>query len=307
VTETAPSEQRDVHRGDSQPETQPKIGIALGAGGAKGIAHIPMLEALDELGVTPHRVAGCSIGAVIGALYASGLSAAEIKDKIARLAITRSDTMRGVFSDKKISKWWGMIDSDFRRSGLIKAESIMASLCDERSCETFEELPIPFAVVATDFWEGCSVVLDSGPLKPAVQASMALPGLFTPVELNGRVLIDGGTVNPVPFDILADSCDIVIAIDINSGSPAEPGSVPGYFNNLFGSIQIMQQAIVRRELEARRPDIYVKPELSDFRTLHFYKVDKIYQEAQAAKDELKRELAEKLSAWNRSTEDQGQL
>jgi len=302
VTETAPSEQPDIRRGGSQP----KIGIALGAGGAKGIAHIPMLEALDELGITPHRIAGCSIGAVMGALYASGLSAAEIKDKIARLAITRSDTMRGVFSEKKISKWWGMIDSDFRRSGLIKAESIMASLCDEGSCETFEELPIPFAVVATDFFEGCSVVLDSGPLKPAVQASMALPGLFTPIELNGRVLIDGGTVNPVPFDVLADSCDIVIAIDINSGSPAEPGSVPGYFNTLFGSIQIMQQAIVRRELEARRPDIYIKPELSDFRTLHFYKVDKIYKEAQAAKEELKRQLAEKLAAWNTQTKDRSQ-
>ena len=302
MTETAPSEQPDIRRGGSQP----KIGIALGAGGAKGIAHIPMLEALDELGITPHRIAGCSIGAVMGALYASGLSAAEIKDKIARLAITRSDTMRGVFSEKKISKWWGMIDSDFRRSGLIKAESIMASLCDEGSCETFEELPIPFAVVATDFWEARSVVLDSGPLKPAVQASMALPGLFTPVELNGRVLIDGGTVNPVPFDILADSCDIVIAIDINSGSSAEPGSVPGYFNTLFGSIQIMQQAIVQQELEARRPDIYIKPELSDFRTLHFYKVDKIYQEAQPAKEELKRELSEKLSAWKAPTKDQGQ-
>ena len=230
----------------------------------------------------------------------------EIKNKIARLAITRSDTVRNVFSENKISKWWGMIDSDFRRSGLIKAESIMASLCDERSCETFEELPIPFAVVATDFWEARSVVLDSGPLKPAVQASMALPGLFTPVELDGRVLIDGGTVNPVPFDILADSCDIVIAIDINSGSSAEPGSVPGYFNTLFGSIQIMQQAIVQQELEAHRPDIYIKPELSDFRTLHFYKVDKIYQEAQAAKEELKRELSEKLAAWKASTKDQGQ-
>ena len=306
MTETVSAEQPDAHRGDAPPESQPKIGIALGAGGAKGIAHIPMLEALDELGVTPHRVAGCSIGAVMGALYASGLSATEIKDKIARLAITRSDTVRNVFSENKISKWWGMIDSDFRRSGLIKAESIMASLCDERSCETFEELPIPFAVVATDFWEARSVVLDSGPLKPAVQASMALPGLFTPVELDGRVLIDGGTVNPVPFDILADSCDIVIAIDINSGSSAEPGSVPGYFNTLFGSIQIMQQAIVQQELEARRPDIYIKPELSDFRTLHFYKVDKIYQEAQAAKDELKRELSEKLAAWKAPTKDQGQ-
>jgi len=306
VTETVSAEQPDAHRDGSPPESQPKIGIALGAGGAKGIAHIPMLEALDELGITPHRVAGCSIGAVMGALYASGLSAAEIKDKIARLAITRSDTVRNVFSENKISKWWGMIDSDFRRSGLIKAESIMASLCDERSCETFEELSIPFAVVATDFWEARSVVLDSGPLKPAVQASMALPGLFTPVELDGRVLIDGGTVNPVPFDILADTCDIVIAIDINSGSSAEPGSVPGYFNNLFGSIQIMQQAIVQQELEARRPDIYIKPELSDFRTLHFYKVDKIYQEAQAAKDELKRELSEKLAAWRTPTKDQSQ-
>jgi NTE family protein len=300
VTEKNSSGRRDIHRGDSQSETQPKIGIALGAGGAKGIAHIPMLEALDEMGITPHRIAGCSFGAVIGALYASGLSAAEIKDKIARLAITRSDTMRGVLSDSKISKWWGMIDPDFRRSGLIKAESIMASLCGDRSCETFEELAIPLSVVATDFWECRSVVIDSGPLKPAVQASMALPGLFTPVELGGRVLIDGGTTNPVPYDLLMDSCDIVIAVDINSGSPAEPGSVPGYFNNLFGSIQIMQQAIVQRELEARRPDIYIKPRLSDFRTLHFYKVDEIYKEAQTAKEELKNELGKRLATWTES-------
>jgi NTE family protein len=97
--------------------------------------------------------------------------------------------------------------------------------------------------------------------------------------------------------MLADTCDIVIAVDINSGSPAEPGSVPGYFNNLFGSIQIMQQAIVQQELRARRPDIYIKSELSDFRTLHFYKVDKIYREAQTAKEELKRALGEKLANW----------
>jgi NTE family protein len=297
VTETHSSEQPDVHRGGPQPKKQPKIGIALGAGGAKGIAHIPMLEALDEMGVTPHRIAGCSIGAVIGALYASGLPAAAIKDRIAGLAITRSDTMRGVLSDKKIGKWWGMIDPDFRRSGLIKAESIMALLCEHRSCETFEELVIPFSVVATDFWSCRSVVIDSGPLKPAVQASMALPGLFTPVELDGRVLIDGGTTNPVPYDLLSDSCDIVIAVDINSGSPAEPGSVPGYFSNLFGSIQIMQQAIVQRALETRRPDIYIKPKLSDFRTLHFYKVDRIYRDAQTAKEELKHELGERLATW----------
>jgi NTE family protein len=273
----------------------PKIGIALGAGGAKGVAHIPMLEALDELGITPHRIAGCSIGAVMGALYASGLSAQEIKDKIAHLAITRSDTMRGVFSDRKIRKWMAMIDPDFRRSGLVKSESIMAELCEDRSCETFEELAIPLTVVATDFWERRTVVLDSGPLKPAIQASMALPGLFTPVELDGRVLIDGGTVNPVPYDVLTNSCDVVIAIDINSGSAAERGSVPGYFDTVFGSVQIMQQAIVEQELRARPPDIYIKPQLSDFRTLHYHKVDEIYRQADAAKLELKHRLTERLA------------
>ncbi len=288
---------------EGTPVARPKIGIALGAGGARGIAHIPMLEALDELGITPHRIAGASIGAVMAALYASGLSAQEIKEKIARLAITRSDTMRGVFSEKKIGTWMGMIDPDFRKSGLVKAESIMAELCRDRSCETFEELVIPLSVVATDFWECRAVVLDSGPLKPAVQASMALPGLFTPVELDGRVLIDGGTVNPVPYDVLADSCDIVIAVDINSGSVAERGSVPGYFNNLFGSIQIMQQAIVKQELRAGRPDIYIKPELTDFRTLHFHKADEIYRQARPAKEELKRKLEEKILVWNEGAND----
>ena len=281
-----------------EPGTRPKVGIALGAGGAKGVAHIPMLEVLDELGITPHRIAACSIGAVIGALYASGMSAREIKDTLARLAITRSDTVRGVFSERKINTWVGMIDPDFRRSGLIKAESIMAQLCQDRSCETFEELVIPLSVVATDFWDRRPIVFDSGPLKPAIQASMALPGLFTPVEIGGRVLIDGGTTNPVPYDLLMDSCDLVIAIDINSGSAAERGTVPGYFSTIFGSIQVMQQAIVEQELGSCPPDIYIKPDLSAFRTLHFYKADEIYRRAQPAKQELKRRLEERLAVWN---------
>jgi len=275
----------------------PKVGIALGAGGAKGVAHVPMLEALDELGVTPHRVAGCSIGAVMGALYCSGLSGRDIRDKLERLAVTRSDTVREVFADKKLGRWMSMINPDFRRSGLIKSEAIMAELCENRACETFEDLAVPLAVVATDFRRGAPVVLDSGPLKPAVQASMALPGLFTPVELDGRVLIDGGTVNPVPYDVLMDSCDIVIAVDINSGSAADPDELPGYFSTIFASVQIMQRAIVEHELRARPPHIYIQPDLRQFRTLHYYKADEIYRQAKTAKDQLKRRLAGKLEAW----------
>lgn len=276
------------------PSGAPKVGIALGAGGAKGIAHISMLEALDELGITPHRIAGSSIGALIGALYASGLSAQEIKEKAADLAITKSDTFRSVLSDRKIGKWMEMIDADFRHSGLLKGASIMTGLFEDGSFSTFEELEIPLTVVATDFWERRAVVLESGPLRPAVQASMALPGVFSPVELDARILIDGGTVNPVPYDLLMDSCDLVIAVDINSGGVAEQGAMPGYFDTVFGTFQILQQSIVERQLSKRPPDIYVKPQLRGFRTLQFHKADEIYRQAQPAKEELERELREKL-------------
>ena len=91
-----------------------------------------------------------------------------------------------------------------------------------------------------------------------------------------------------------DSCDLVIAININSGSSTERETVPGYFDTIFGSVQILQQAIVERELKARPPDIYVTPDLRGFRTLQFHKADEIYLQAQPAKEDLKRKLAEKL-------------
>lgn len=280
-----------------EPGAQPKVGIALGAGGAKGIAHIPMLEALDELEVTPHRIAGTSIGAVVGALYASGMSALEIKEMAARLAITKHDNVRGILSDKKIGKWMAMIDPQFGYGGLLDSDAIMTGLSGEGSCSTFEELAIPLTLVATDFREGRAVLLDSGPLKPAVQASMALPGVFSPIELDGRVLVDGATVNPVPFNVLFDSCDLVIAIDIGSDSYAESDAVPGYFDTIFGSIQIMQAAIVEQEISTRPPDIYIKPEVHDVRILEFNRADEVYRQAQPAKKELKRKLAKALEDY----------
>ena len=149
------------------------------------------------------------------------------------------------------------------------------------------------------------MVLDSGPLKPAVQASMALPGIFTPVERDGRVLIDGGTVNPLPYDVLMQSCDVVIAIDINTAKEVAPESVPGYFDTVFGSIQIMQQAIVDREIRANPPDIYIKPELHGIRTLQFNRADEVYRQAQPAKEELKRRLTEELGRFPAPREERG--
>jgi len=230
-----PSTEPSPQKLEGETEEQPKIGIALAAGGAKGIAHIPMLEALDELGITPHRIAGSSIGAVIGALYASGLKAQEIKDKVAHLAITKKDTFRSVLSDHKIGKWMEMIDADFRHSGLLKTESIMTGLYEDGLSSTFEELAIPLSVVATDFWKRRAVVLESGPVQPAVQASMALPGVFTPVELDGRVLIDGGTVNPVPLVIKCDNGSAFASHEVKQWAEANnvrllfsPSETPAY-------------------------------------------------------------------------------
>jgi NTE family protein len=123
---------------------------------------------------------------------------------------------------------------------------------------------------------------------------MALPGLFSPVEIDGRVLIDGGTTNPLPYDLLTDSCDIVIAIDINSGGLVETGVAPGTFSTLFGSIRIMQQTIVEKQLRASQPDIYIRPDLGEIRTLQFHKADVIYRQAAPAKEQLKHDLARVL-------------
>jgi NTE family protein len=189
-----------------------------------------------------------------------------------------------------------MIDPDFRHGGLLEGAAVLEGLCRDHDCGTFEELAIPLKVVATDFWGRRSVVLENGPLQTAVQASMALPGVFNPVEIDGRVYIDGGTMNPVPYDVLPEHCELVIAIDVNGGLETEGSSSPGYFDVVFGSIQMLQQAIVERQLDNQPPDISISLDLGEFRTLEFHKADKIYRHVQPAKEELKRRLTKELES-----------
>ncbi|MFO8182565.1 MAG: patatin-like phospholipase family protein, partial [Candidatus Aegiribacteria sp.] len=176
------------------------IGVALGGGGAKGLAHITMLELMDDMGIRPACIAGTSIGAVIGALYASGMPGAEIRSLVDDTIIKKGDSPNEVL--KNIKKIIHFMDVDFLGSGIFKGDSFMDYFYDEIKTDSFEELEIPLKVVATDFWKSEQVVLSSGDLIAAVKASMGLPGIFTPVEIDGRVLIDGGGVNPVPWDVL---------------------------------------------------------------------------------------------------------
>lgn len=275
--------------------TEPRIGIALGSGGAKGLAHILMLEVFDELGIKPHIIVGSSMGAIIGSLYASGLTGKDIRKVIDELVISEKDTLSKVLFRKDVLKWIDFIDPNIGSGGLIDGENFMQHLHQALGSNRFEELAIPLKVVAADFWRREQVVLESGELLPAIKASMAVPGLFTPVRLNNKVLVDGGTVNPVPYDLLWPECDITIAVDVMGAMSIDTQEIPSFFDAILDSVHIMQQSILMRMMKIRSPDIYIKPDIMDIRMLEFYKADEIYRQAQGAKDKLKRELERLLA------------
>jgi NTE family protein len=267
-----------------------KVGIALGGGGAKGLAHIPMLEVLDELGVRPRRIAGTSIGSIMGVLYASGLSAAEIREGISQLTETPR-TLKEIFEARELPAWLDFIDIDLGRSSLLKVDSFLAELAGVIGVTSFEELKIPLAVVAADFWAREEVVFESGPIIPAVAASFALPGIFKPIVMGEQVLVDGGSVNPIPYDLLQDECDIVIAVDVLGERKPGDELLPSYTETIFNTFQISEQSIVNAKIKASPPSIYVESGVENVKVLEFHKAPEIYEQARPAARKLREELA----------------
>lgn len=271
-----------------------RIGLALGAGGANGLAHIEMLEVLEKLKLRPHRIAGSSIGAVVGALFASGMSATNIRE-LANSAFSNED---GGFMDKLISDqathWLELVEIEVGRGGLLDSQRILSHFYRSIGTNRFSDLEIQLDIVAGDLWNKEQVVLNQGELLPAIQASMAIPGIFEPMQMDGRVLIDGGTVNPVPWDLLFEDCNIVIAVDV-SGVRSQPNtSETGFFEVLFNSIKVMQNAIVEEKMRHREPDIFIAPKIRNVRALEFYNAATVFEQAQPAKEQLEKELRARL-------------
>lgn len=272
-----------------------KIGLALGGGGAKGLAHIPMLQVLDELGVKPHIIAGTSIGSIMGALYAAGLSAERIRDEFDRIILSRGQFLKDLVHKKDAFRVLSFVDIEFRRGGLLKSDKLIQYLYTNLGAATFEELKIPLRIVATDFWSSEQVVFSSGDLLSAIQASMGLPGVFTPVMRDGRVLIDGGGVNPLPHDVIADDCDVVIAIDVMGRHSPGKHPLPNVLRAVLQTFDIMQNSIIAEKLKRRPPDILIRPAVENVEILEFDKAAVIYRQAAGGADELRRAL-EKLVA-----------
>lgn len=273
----------------------PRVGLALGGGGARGLAHVSMLEVFDELGVRPSIIAGTSIGAIIGALYASGTPATELHRAVHELAIT--DKARSRLRRGEGAGWLELVRPEWEHGGMLNVERFHDRLAEMIPAQTFAELGIPLKVVAADFWEREQVVIDAGPLLPALRASSALPALFRPVVLGGRVLIDGGAVNPVPFDLIQDHCDITVAINVAGRSrPPRPRrrGMPTLTQAIFNTFQIAQATIISQKVRQRPPDILVVPDITGVRVLAFRRADEILAQAEPAKRELRRLLLERL-------------
>ncbi len=280
-------------------EPVPRIGLALGSGGVRGLAHVAVFEVLEELGVRPHRIAGSSIGAIMGALYAAGLSAAEIRAAVEELALkTDEGWFRALFKGNW-TRWLQFFQPLGDDGGLVEADAFIAYLADLAGVRRFEALEIPLQVVATDYWRRSPAVLDTGELWPAVQGSMAVPGLFSPVSHQERVLVDGGLTNPVPYDILPDDCEITIAVDVlgarvPEGRDASTAPKPSYLDNSFNTFQIMQSAILQEKLRRQRPDFLVSPEIHNVQMLDFHRFEEIFAQAQPAAERLREGLQARL-------------
>jgi NTE family protein len=278
------------------PASRPSIALALGGGGARGLAHILVLEVLDELGLRPKMIAGTSIGALVGAAYALGLSGFRLRAIMEETLGNRFDLIRQLFAARS-EPAQRLLRLLPLRTSLLSPELLLERLLPELNDRTFADLTIPLKVVATDLAGHAPVVIEQGSLRRAVAASIAIPLVFTPVRDGEQVLVDGGLVNPLPFDLLDGAADITIAIDVSGAStPVEMGRSPAALDVLIRSIQIMEKSITNQKLAARQPDIYLDIELDDFSALEFWRARDIIEAASPIKDKLRRHLTRVLAA-----------
>jgi len=288
--------------GFGQETTRPKVGLVLSGGGAKGLAHIGVLKVIDSLEIKVDYIAGTSMGAVIGGLYASGYSANQLDSIFSKIdvdALLQDYTPRESksFYEKRNDEIYALTlpFNKFKLglpSGLSKGLynfNLISALTQEVShIRDFDYLPIPFLCIATDAETGEKVVLDKGVLAQNIIASGALPTLYSPVEINGRLLIDGGVIDNYPIEELrARGVDIVIGVDVQDGLKTreelkEVTSVLAQINN-FSMIEKMDE-------KRKATDIYIKPDIKGYSVVDFSRGKEIIAKGEEKATEFLNEL-----------------
>jgi NTE family protein len=290
MTKTAPHPFRpQVER----PSTK-TFALALGGGGARGLAHVAVIEALDDMGIKPVAIAGTSIGALVGAAYAAGMRGKDIRHYVTALAHHPGEIRRRLMK-ARAGTLAHFFSGAFSQATLMDAEKFCAQFLPEEVPADFSALQIPLTVMATDLHRRLEMPLAAGPLQPAVAASIAIPGLFRPVLIDGRVLIDGGSTNPLPFDRLTGMADFVVAVDLSAAPDGERVDVPSTWECVFTTLLVMSNAITAAKLAHKTPDVLLRPNVGIFRTLDFYQASAILRSAEATKAVVKEQLGALLA------------
>jgi NTE family protein len=263
---------------------RPKLGIALGSGSARGWAHIGVLLGLSERGIAPDFIAGCSMGAMVGAAFAAG-------------RIEQLETWALSLDWKAVV---GLLDLGLR-GGLIKGERLLNMFQGQFVECRFSELALPFAAVATELATGKELWLREGKVSDAVRASCTVPGLFRPVWRDGRYVVDGSVVNPIPVSLCrAMGAEVVIAVDLGSHmdrrfrlEPHKPSRTasqqrrllnvlgppkrveipppPSIVDTLLGAIDVMQERIAQARLVSEPPDVLLAPRLGQLGPFEYHR------------------------------------
>lgn len=279
------------------PRSVPHFGLALGGGGARGLAHIKILQVLDEFGIKPKIISGTSMGALVGCLYASGMSGLEIEDYARDLFSKRTELLKRLYGNRP-DKWVSLIN--LRTPSILNAEAFFQMVMPEELPENIEDLKIPFHAITTNFYTQEQYTISKGKLIPAVAASSALPALLKPVELNSRVLIDGGFVNPVPFNVLDGKVDITIAVDVTGEQARLAGKVPNSIDALIGCSQIMLRSLTntmleKNDLKNKQPLLLCQPRVGRYNVLDYFKIEDIFTHSEEAANDLRQKLEQILN------------
>jgi NTE family protein len=256
----------------------PRIGLALGAGGARGFAHIGVIEVMEENGLIPAYLSGSSMGSLVASLYACGFTPKMME----KLAVNLK------------RKHW--LDLCVPGMGFVMGEKLrhlVKLLTRERNIEETER---PLSIVATDLASGERVVFTEGPIHEAVRASVSIPGIFVPYKLGSRLLVDGGVVDRVPIELVRTmGAELIIGVDVSLAPSGAP--VRTFFDVIFQTIDVMEREIfLHRTVHA---DIMIRPDVGRFSSTSFTNIDEIIEEGRKAARMMIPHIQEKIEDWRK--------